>query len=162
MLQSWIDELKRSLSAKITGYLLQVLAIVPLLIAVGFATAAIVIWLESALGSTIGAYLVVAAGFGLLGVVFLMFARSAEQAASEPTPEQSEAEAEAKQSSIYGGLGTVAGLIVAHPGMAMSGIRMVFRNLPALVAGAVLGGLLISDSRARASVPTEDQPTPGE
>jgi hypothetical protein len=75
MLQSWIDELKRSLSAKITGYLLQVLAIVPLLIALGFATAAIVIWLESVLGSTIGAYLVVAGGFALLGFVFLMFAR---------------------------------------------------------------------------------------
>jgi hypothetical protein len=161
MLQSWIDELKRSLSAKITGYLLQVLAIVPLLIALGFATAAIVIWLESVLGSTIGAYLVVAGGFALLGFVFLMFARSTEQAAAEPSPE-SEAAAEAKQSSMYGSPGAVAGLLAAHPGMALSGLRVVFRNLPALLAGAVLGGLLISDSRARASAPHEDEPTPAE
>jgi hypothetical protein len=163
MLQSWINDFKRSMSATITGYLLQALAVVPLIVAVGFATAAIVIWLEAALGSTAAAYLVVAAGFALLGIVFLLFAKSVEQGAPEPSAEQKEAEASAKQSSMFdGSLGAIAGLVAANPMMALGGLRVVLRNLPALLAGAVLGGLLFSDSRARANAVQRDRAEPAE
>lgn len=159
MLQSWIAELKRSMSATITGYLLQALAVIPFLVALGFATAAIVIYLKAVLGDT-PAYLVMAAGFALIGVVVLLFGRSveehpklAESQGASTTPETNTA------SILDSNLAAVAGLVISHPGLAFRALKILLRNIPALIAGAALGGLLFSDARQRAAA-EGDSPSP--
>lgn len=157
MLQSWIHDIKQSLSATITGYLLQAVAVVPFLIALGFATAAALIWLKSVLGD-MAAYLVVAVIFALIGVVVLMIARRFEEGShtSEPVRE----EAATRQSLFDGSLGTIAGLLMSNPRLAFSALRVLVRNLPALIAGALLGGLLLSDMRKRDDPTRRVIPTP--
>lgn len=149
MLQSWIREFKQSLSATITGYLLQAVAAITFLVALGFATAAIVIWLKTMMSDTL-AYLVVATGFAVVGLIVMAIGKSMEEKPAE-TAAHSAASDEAAQGSLLASLGTVAGLVVAHPGMAFSALKIVIRNIPALIAGLALGGLLFSDSRARAA-----------
>ena len=78
MLQSWIANIKESISATITGYLLQGLAVVPFLVALGFAIAALTIWLKSHLGDLL-TYVIMAAGFALIGVIVFLFGRNVEE-----------------------------------------------------------------------------------
>lgn len=159
MLQSWIREFKQSLSVTITGYLLQAVAAITLLIAVGFATAAIVISLKSMM-SEIYAYLVVAAGYTLIGLVIMAIGRSVEESDRANDTEDSAEAAAVAQTSMMASVGTVAGLVMAHPGMALTALRVVLRNIPAIVAGLLLGGLLFSDSRARAAGSSAPAPSP--
>lgn len=162
MFDSWISDFKRSINNTITEYVLLVVAVVPFLVAAGFATAAVVIWLTANLGTT-AAYLVVSAGFALIGFVVLIVARSYENP-SQPTEPQEAAQSDVAQASVLSGsMGTIAGLIFAHPGVAWSTLRVLLRNLPALIAGSILGGMLFSDARApRTIVRPEDGLTPGE
>ena len=147
MFDSWISDFKRAISNTITEYVLLVIAVVPFLVAAGFATAAVVIWLTAALGTT-AAYLVVSAGFAVIGIVVLIVAKSYEKP-TEPRELEQKAQSDVAEASILGGsLGTIAGLIFAHPGMAWSTVKVMLRNLPALIAGGIMGGLLFSDSRA--------------
>lgn len=161
MFDSWISDFKRSINNAITEYVLIALAVVPFLVAAGFATAAVVIWLTTSM-STTAAFLVVSAGFALIGMVVLLIARSYEKP-SQPTEAQAATQSEVAQASVLSGsAGTIAGLIFAHPGMAWSALRVVMRNLPALIAGSILGGMLFSDARAPRTAVREDQMTPGE
>lgn len=157
MFDSWISDFKRAISNTITEYVLLVVAVVPFLVAAGFATAAVVIWLTSVLGTT-AAYLVIAAAFAVIGIGILMVAKSYEKPAEPVQPEaKTQKEAAAEASILGGSLGTIAGLIFAHPGMAWSTLKIAVRNLPALIAGGVLGGLLYSDSRGpRPSIRASD------
>lgn len=157
MFDSWISDFKRAISNTITEYVLMVAAVVPFLVAAGFATAALVNWLTAALGTN-AAYLVIAAGFAVVGLIILMVAKSYEKPVSDSEPEhQTKAEAATEASILGGSLGTVAGLIFAHPGMAWSTLKIVLRNLPALIAGGVMGGMLWSDSRAPRRVVRVDE-----
>lgn len=161
MFDSWISDFKRSINNAITEYVLMALAVVPFLVAAGFATAAVVIWLTESM-STTAAFLVVAAGFALIGMVVLLIARSYEKP-TQPSEPQEVAQSDVAQASVLSGsMGTIAGLIFAHPGVAWSTLRVLVRNLPALIAGSILGGMLFSDARAPRSVVPEDRLTPGE
>ena len=161
MFDSWISDFKRSINNAITEYVLIALAVVPFLVAAGFATAAVVIWLTASM-STTAAFLVVSAGFALIGMVVLIIARSYEKPSQPSEPQDAVQSDVAEASLLSGSMGTIAGLIFAHPGVAWSTLRVLVRNLPALIAGSILGGMLFSDARAPRAVAREDQMTPGE
>lgn len=150
MLNSWMADLKRSVNNTVTEYSLLAIAVVPFLVAAGLATAALVIWLAAALG-LIAALLVMACVFAFIGLMVMMLAKSYE----EPQTTHSATtgtDASATQATLMdGAAGTALGLALAHPSMAFAALRILLRNLPALITGAILGGLLFSDTRQPAA-----------
>lgn len=148
MLQSWIADIKKAMSNAITEYMLFAMAVVPFLVAVGLATAAAVIWLAEALG-VIAALLLVAAMFAVVGLATLLLAKRYEEPEADAAT-ATEAEGSAQSSSFLdGGAGAMLGLVAAHPGIAFAVLRAMLRNLPALILGSIMGGLLFSDGRRR-------------
>lgn len=146
MLNSWMADLKRSVNNTVTEYSLLAIAVVPFLVAGGLATAAIVIWLAEALG-LIAALLVMASVFAFIGIIVMLVAKSYEEPQASETA-ATDAQAGATQDTLMdGAAGTVLGLALANPSMAFAALRVLLRNLPALITGAILGGLLFSDTR---------------
>jgi hypothetical protein len=139
------------MSNTITEYMLFAMAVVPFLVALGLATAAIVVWLAAWIG-TIGALFVVAALFAIVGLFTLGLAKTYEESQPHEHASQSQAQSAASQGSIFDGTaGAMLGLLASNPGYAFSALKFIVRNLPALLAGTALGGLLFSDAFRRST-----------
>lgn len=159
MFDAWINDFKRSISNTVTEYLLLAAAVVPFLAAAGFATAAVVHWLSAAFGTT-AAYLIVSVGFAVIGVVVLLIARSYEGPVKTSDENKPATDEDVVNASIFtGSAATVAGLLYAHPTILFAALRIMLRNLPALIAGTIMGGLLFSDSRHNRQTVVRVEPT---
>lgn len=148
MFRSLINDAKSAAGAVIGKYAMRVSVAVPFLVAAGFGTAALTILLADRLGS-IAAYTVMAAGFAAIGALAAVAVSVKEQeeavagAAAEQTDTAETATDAAAQAAAQMPLALLGALLSTPlgPGAAVSGAKLIGRNLP-LVAFLALVALL--------------------
>jgi hypothetical protein len=163
-----INQAKSAASGLVLKYLARASVAVPFLIALGFALAATTVMLVERFGQ-VTAYWYVAGGLALVGVLAAVAVsikehgeEVAEKVAEKTDTEEvvSDATAAAMAQAplaLLGALFTMPG----GPGVALSGVRLVARNLPLVVMLVALSALFWPTTRgADESEPTDDRPRP--
>lgn len=136
----------------IDGLLLRVIVAIPFLIAAGFGTAALTIWLHREYGPETGS-LILAGGFAALGVIVALIVRARSEVPAEgqgssdaETAADPEKSAEAADARDFSGADReliMAALTSAAPLAIPAIVRTIGRNLP-LVAAVAAAVLIIS------------------
>lgn len=149
----------------IDGLMLRVIVAIPFLIAAGFGTAALAIWLNREYGPETGS-LILAGGFAALGVIIALIVRARSEVPAEgqgsPDAETTSApeSAEAAGAQDFSGVDReliMAALTSAAPLAIPAIVRTIGRNLP-LVAAVAAAVLIISRDDQGSSSSTALEP----
>lgn len=136
-----------------------VMVAVPLLVAGGFGTAALLRYLDRTYG-TDAAYLILACGFGVLSLVALLVMNARTRGKAEDAPSET-AEVQSEEPGVAEQLGSLSktdrellmsALTTAGPYALPGLLRVVVRNLPLILA--ILAAIFVM-TRADASETTE-------
>jgi hypothetical protein len=149
--QEIVNRAQRSVDSLVSKYVTRMIVAIPFLIAVGFATAAATTKLANAYGTEI-AYLTLAAGFaivGLLAAASIAVAKEgnpSDQAASEESASIAASATQSDSDTLPGNLELLLPLLGTVGPIALPmAARVLFKNLPVILAAAVLIYLLFSD-----------------
>ena len=146
MFRGLINDAKTAAGSLVGKYLVRASVAVPFIVAIGFAVAAITLLLVDRFGA-INAYLMVAGGFTLVGLVAALAVTVKEQ---EEVVAESKAEAgdtasvatdAAAQAAVQAPLALLGTLFAtpAGPAALAGGVRMLGRNIPLVVLLALIG-----------------------
>lgn len=159
MFRGLINDAKTAAGSLVAKYLVRASVAVPFIVAVGFAVAAITLLLVDRFGA-ITAYLMVAGGFTLVGVIAALAVTVKEQevevadsqaAAGDTASVATDAAAQAAVQTPLALLGALFST-PAGPASLVSGARMLARNIPLVVLLALIGLLFWpSDPTAEAA-----------
>jgi hypothetical protein len=148
MFRGLINDAKTAAGSLVGKYLVRASVAVPFLVAIGFAVAAITLLLVETFGA-ITAYLMVAGGFTLVGLVAAVAVTVKEQevevadsqaAAGDTASVATDAAAQAAAQAPLAMLGALFAT-PAGPAMLAGGVKMLGRNIPLVVLLALLGML---------------------
>lgn len=145
MFRGLINDAKTAAESIVGKYLVRASVAVPFIVAIGFAVAAITLLLVERFGA-IGAYLMVAGGFTLVGVIAALAVTVKEQevevadsqaAAGDTASVATDA---AAQAAVQAPLALLGALFAtpAGPAMLAGGAKMLVRNLPLVVLLALI------------------------
>ena len=162
MFRGLINDAKAAAGSLVGKYLVRASVAVPFIVAIGFAVAAITLLLVDRFGA-ITAYLMVAGGFTLVGVIAALAVTVKEQevevadsqaAAGDTASVATDA---AAQAAVQAPLALLGALFAtpAGPATLVSGARMLARNIP-LVVLLVLIGMLFWPSGPTAEAADND------
>jgi hypothetical protein len=162
MFQSVIQDAKRAIGATIERAVERAIVAVPLIVSLGFATAALTAYLTEVYGSRI-AYTIIAAIFAVLGlIVALSMPTVSEDLAGENAEPEKKAEGATHASAsglgdLGGSLTSIATLVAGNPRLALAGVTLLLRNVPMLLMVGLMTYLLLNDTHkkpeAEAAVP---------
>ena len=157
MFRGLIDDAKSAAGAVISKYAVRASVVVPFVLALGFATAAVTYVLASRFGP-IAACLIIAAGFTAIGLIGLFTVKTTEheldvmeQAAAREQPgDVASVAVAAGEAASHVPLALLGGLIAAAggPTSTMGAARIVAKNLPLILLVAAIGVLLLPQAEA--------------
>ena len=162
MFRGLINDAKAAAGSLVGKYLVRASVAVPFIAAIGFAVAAITLMLVDRFGA-IEAYLMVAGGFTLVGLVaaFVVSVKEQEEEVAESQAEASDtsgvATDAAAQAAVQAPLALLGTLLAtpAGPSLLAGGAKMLARNLPLVVLLALIG-LLFWPSEPTAEMPDSE------
>lgn len=148
MFRGLINDAKAAAGSLVGKYLVRASVAVPFLIAIGFAIAAITLILIDRFGS-INAYLMVAGGFTLIGLIasLVVGVKEQEEEVAETQAEASDtasvASDAAAQAAVQAPLALLGALFAtpAGPSVLAGGAKMLGRNIPLVMLLVLLGML---------------------
>ena len=161
MFQSIVNRAQQSIESLVNKYMTRVAVAVPFVLALGFATAAAMVWLSQNFGS-LNAYLIIAGAFTFVGILAASFiALSSPPAIAAVVVQQPLAETNA-EAIVDGALNNqellLALLGTAGPAALPVLLRMLARNAPLVLVVLLIGYLLLSDAKSGNSEPMAASP----
>jgi hypothetical protein len=164
MFRGLINDAKAAAGSLVGKYLVRASVAVPFLVAIGFAVAATTVFLVDKFGS-LYAYMMIAGGFTLIGVIAALAVTVKEQeeevaetkaSAGDTASVATDAAAQAAVQAPLALLGTLFAT-PAGPAALASGVKMLARNIPLVVLLALIGMLFWpSDPAAEAAAAEGD------
>ena len=171
MLRGFINDAKLAAGSVVAKQAARASVVVPLLIALGFSTAGVAITLVDWFGQR-NAYLMLGAGFSVIGLLTALMVRSKEHEVVVAEEKAAKADTEKAHATVD----TVAAVAAAELPLALIGAlmsssggpvsivnaaRLVGRNLPLVLFVAGLGFLLWPQSEGKTADSANDEPGPG-
>ena len=171
MFRGFINDAKSAAGSVVAKQAARASVVVPFMIALGFATAGVTLTLVERFGHR-DAYLMLGAGFSVIGLLTALIVRSKEHgvvAAEEKAAKADTAKAQVAGDTVAAVAATELPLALIGALMSSSGgpvsianvARLVGRNLPLVLFVAGLGVLLWPQSTATAAVVADDEQDAG-
>jgi hypothetical protein len=146
MFQGLINNAKSAVSGLVLKYVARASVAVPFVIALGFALAAITVMLVDRFGH-VTAYWAVAGGLAVVGAIAALIVSAkeheeevAEQVAEKADTEELVSDATA-QAIVQSPIALLGALFTSSPSTALSGVRLLARNLPLVLLLVMIGAL---------------------
>jgi hypothetical protein len=146
MFQGLINNAKSAAAGLVLKYVARASVAVPFLIALGFALAAITVMLVDRFGH-LTAYWAVAGGMALVGAIaaVIVSAREREEEVAEQVAEKTDTDEvignAAAQAMVQTPIALLGALFASSPATAISGVRLLARNLPLVLLLVMIGSL---------------------
>ena len=146
MFQGLINNAKSAVSGLVLKYVARASVAVPFFIALGFTLAAITVMLVDRFGH-VTAYWAVAGGMALVGAIaaVIVSAREREEEVAEQVAEKTDTEEvvgnAAAQAMVQTPIALLGALFTSSPATAISGVRLLARNLPLVLLLVMIGSL---------------------
>jgi hypothetical protein len=146
MFQGLINNAKSAAAGLVLKYVARASVAVPFLIALGFALAAITVMLVDRFGY-LTAYWAVAGGMALVGAMaaVIVSAREREEAVAEQVEAKTDTEEvvgnAAARAMVQTPIALLGALFASSPATAISGVRLLARNLPLVLLLVMIGSL---------------------
>ncbi len=146
MFQGLINNAKSAVSGLVLKYVARASVAVPFFIALGFALAAITVMLVDRFGH-VTAYWAVAGGMALVGAIaaVIVSAREREEEVAEQVADKTDTEEvvgnAAAQAMVQTPIALLGALFTSSPATAISGVRLLARNLPLVLLLVMIGSL---------------------
>jgi hypothetical protein len=146
MFQGLINNAKSAVSGLVLKYVARASVAVPFFIALGFALAAITVMLVDRFGH-VTAYWAVAGGMALVGAIaaVIVSAREREEEVAEQAADKTDTEEvvgnAAAQAMVQTPIALLGALFTSSPATAISGVRLLARNLPLVLLLVMIGSL---------------------
>ena len=143
MFQGLINNAKSAVSGLVLKYVARASIAVPFFIALGFALAAITVMLVDRFGH-VTAYWAVAGGMALVGAIaaVIVSAREREEEVAEQAADKTDTVGTAAaQAMVQTPIALLGALFTSSPATAISGVRLLARNLPLVLLLVMIGSL---------------------
>jgi hypothetical protein len=146
MFQGLINNAKSAAAGLVLKYVARASVAVPFFIALGFALAAITVMLVDRFGH-VTAYWAVAGGMALVGAMaaVIVSAREREEEVAEQAADKTDTEEvvgnAAAQAMVQTPIALLGALFTSSPATAISGVRLLARNLPLVLLLVMIGSL---------------------
>ena len=143
MFQGLINNAKSAVSGLVLKYVARASVAVPFFIALGFALAAITVMLVDRFGH-VTAYWAVAGGMALVGAIaaVIVSAREREEEVAEQAADKTDTVGTAAaQAMVQTPIALLGALFTSSPATAISGVRLLARNLPLVLLLVMIGSL---------------------